>query len=379
MQPLSGPERSEEDTVYVIRDAPSVTMRAGLELLDSDLNVVEDLSDYLQDCTVSRGANNEIHGTARLKLTNPLSWGSAIVRPYMVLDSDGRTARFNLGAYYTSVPRYTTGQDTITYDVDCIDVLDILNTPVGESFGVSAGADTILSVVENILQNLGVTRYAIDATKSDVIPTTSTAWPMADATTWLVVVNDLLAMVGYRGIYSNWDGVLVCESYINPVDRAPEWEYTDDEVTSMHRPEIGVEQDVYGMPNRWVFINGAFNDGTDQPVEGAGVFIYQNDTIGVGSVDARGGRVITRLETIDASSQEDLEASAMRSINSQMSVLLKYAVETGPNPLHWHFDVISFTDGAVNGGTTTRLLETDWSLNLTEGSMAHAWTEIGGS
>jgi hypothetical protein len=373
MQTLVADVRSdltEADVIALIKTDPTMRVGAGMELLDRDLNVLLDISDNLEDGEVKRSNFATLHASCSFRLTTELAWGSAVVRPYMLVETDTRSARFNLGAYFTNVPDTVTGEDPRTYDVEGYDILEALDTSVGDSYALSAGTD-YLAAVQNILENQGYTRFNIDPARTGTTLPTDRGWPMADNVTWLRVVNDLLSAIGYRGIYSDWNGYLVCEPYQNPAERATEWTYDDGEFTAQLGPQQTVKHDYYATPNRWVGVRSNEIEG-EAPTEGDGIFIYTNEFEGETSVEAR-QRTITKRLDIEAADQEALEAAVMRQVANDMSVGTSINADTTPNPLHWHFDILEVTTKEIG---TVRVQQTSWTLNLTGGQMQHEWAVI---
>jgi len=355
---------------YLIRDSPAVTVSAGLELLDANLNVTADISDSLVGGTVSRASYAVLHGTASLELSTALDWGQAIVRPFYVMTDGALSARFNLGAYYTSVPTRDAGLATPTYTVSGFDILHNLNTPVGEAYSVDTGS-TYLSAVASILTARGSV-YVTDQTASASVLPSPKVWPFDDKTTWLAIVNDLLAAIGYRGIFSDWNGVLHCEPYRPPNQRAPEWLYDIGPLTSMLSVSRVVTEDYFDAPNRWVYYRSNNVDST-APVEGNGIYTYVNASTGPTSILARNGRVITAVRPVDVADQASLVSLATAGIDADLRLIRHVSLTTFPNPLHWHFDRVYVTDASLTG-TYSDVLVTNWSLPLDGSDMSQEWT-----
>ena len=221
MQPPTAPPRDAMTVAAVealIRDAPGLRIAAGCELLDMDLQVLADLTDSFAGGTVTRQSYANLHGSAELAIETALDWGTAIVRPYMLMSSATTTARFNVGAYFTSTPTTELGAEPIVYEVQGYDILDVLNSSAGEVYAVEAGAG-YLATVETILQDQGVTQYVIDQQAAGSTLPSARVWVMDENTTWLTIVNDLLGSIGYQGIWSDWDGKLRVQPYTSPALR----------------------------------------------------------------------------------------------------------------------------------------------------------------
>jgi len=374
MQPLLAPPRdtlTEATVVGLLRDAPALKVHVGAELLAQDLAVVEDISaDVKAAGRVSRASYATLHGTGVLHLARELAWGSAIIRPYLVLADGLGSARWNLGAYYTATPKRRVGQSPPVYEVAIYDLLHRLTFPVGESFAVAAGAN-YLAAIESILTSLGFTAALVDRSAAAAVLPAAKGWPISEQANWLTIINELLGAVGYQGIWSDWDGRLRLSPYHVPRDRAAEWTYEADVARVMYRPEQQeISTDLFEAPNRWVAVRNNDVSGP-APVEGNGKYTFTNDDFGPASVAARGGGVFTRMLFLDAADQAGLVAQATISIAADMSVPTTVAVATSPNPQHWHFDRVDLAGHEVLGDA--RLLSTSWTLPLDGGAMSHEW------
>jgi hypothetical protein len=364
MQPLVDPVRSDltdADVVALIQDSTAMTVSCGLELLARDLSVTADLSTDFAGGTVSRASYATLHGTAALSMSVLLDWGQALVRPNIVLSDGLIQARFNLGAYFTSTPHWDLDVTPPVYDVAGFDVLHGLSSAVGEVYAVDAGA-AYLTTVESILVAQGYTgAYVIDQQAIGSVLPTARVWLIDEQITWLTIVNDLLASIGYAGIWSDWDGRLQCRPYANPRERAPEWLYDTSSTTGMMTVSRTIEEDWFNAPNRWVGIRSNNVDSV-APAEGAGIYTAVNEFDGPASVEARGGRIFTRILPLDVADQAALIALTEQAIDADLRLKTSLSVGVAPNPLHWHFDRVLINDPAI--GAAVDMLVTDWTLPL---------------
>lgn len=383
MQPLArldavtGNALTDAQIVALLQDTSNVEWSAGLELLDMNLSVLDNLTDHFDGGSVTRANYATLHGTASLSIATELDWGTAIVRPYVtiagiVAGSGLLTARFNLGAYLTSSPQTELGENPVTHEVDGYDIIHVLNQPVGEAFVVADGTG-YLAAIETILTTQGITKYQIDQTNAGLVLESSKVWPFDDNTTWLNIINDLCDAVGYQGIWSDWDGLLRVQQYIAPTDRATEWLYTSDEATSMLAPKRVITRDLFDAPNRWVYY-WAKDPSEAQPVEGAGIYTYVNDSTGITSVEARGRVISAKPERIDVADQSSLVAAAQQRIEADLRLKTVVEVETFPNLASWHFDRVTIADTAL--GPIADALAVRWTLPLSGADQSHEWSLI---
>lgn len=374
MQPRNDSPRdslTSAQIVQLLQNEEAITITGGLEIVDINLTVVEDISDDLAGGNVERQSYADLHGSARLNITRVIDWGGDLLRPYVTVSGGDVSARFNLGVFHPTTPAHSLTESPPTFDVEGYDILLRLHQPVGDAYSLAAG-ETYLSKVETILLARGYTQYVIDQTAAATAAPDARVWAFDDQITWLTIVNDMLGSIGYAGIWSDWNGRLRIEPYQNPIDRAPEWTYTDDQATTMLSTKRSVARDFFATPNRWVIYRTNLVDGAT-PVEGDGIYTYVNDSVGDTSVTARRGLVITRTEGVDAADQPSLIARANQIINADMTVPTIVSVETSPNPLHWHFDRLFVQDAAAL--PVADVMCTQWSLPLppSTGDMTQQW------
>ncbi len=375
MQPLTGAPRdtlTAAQVTVLIRDAPATRFGFGCELLDRSLAVVEDITPDVQSGSVTRTSYADLHGSASLLIGRDLDWGAALLRPYVTVTSPATTARFNMGAYFASTPRTTYGRRPVVHEVEGIDVLDALRTPVGESYAVGVGVP-YLTAIETILVTLGYPAgaYAIDQTSALAALPSARTWVLDDNTTWLTIVNDLLGSIGYMGVWSDWDGRLRVQPYRAPLARQAEWVYDTGITTSMLSQQRTLERDLYNVPNRWVFYRSNTIEG-EPPILGNGIHVVVNESGGRSSVEGRAGRVITRPVPLDVADHASLVAAGQRVVDADLRIEAKVTLDTWPNPLHWHFDRVEVRDPDM--GPTAQALVTKWTLPFDGKKMTHEWS-----
>jgi hypothetical protein len=382
MQPPTDGPRAGFTTAqvqYLVENSSSFDVDMGMELLTGlDLTVDVDISEDVSAIQIQRNSLANLHASMTMSTVRLLNWGSSLVRPYITFT--GQTAagsalstmRFYQGVYFTDTPETDLSEIPPKYDVTGYDVLSILDDAVGDAYSVDTGVSP-LDTVEAILLNRGVTRYSIDPDARGSVLSSPLVWTMEDNITWLRVVNALLATVGYAGIWSDWNGVLQCKTYISPADRSPEWVMTSDVANTLLTQRRRIQHDYYDAPNRWVFYR-TNNTEDAAPIDGAGRWEYINDFRGETSVEARGGRTITKVLGVEAVDQASLIRAGQSVIDADMSIPTTIPIETAPFPMAWHFDKINVSDPIL--GASLDVLATSWSLNLDGSDMGWEWTRI---
>lgn len=376
MQPVLADPRGSDDPDIVtglIRDSAAVKVGRGLELVDRDLNVLDEVTE-LEGGTIRRNSYATLHGLADLPIARELDWGAGLVRPYITLASGLGSAKFRLGAYYLPTPRRDLGRSPELYQTQCFDYLQGLDARIGESYGIAAGTP-VLEHVAGILDLQGYTRYVIDqSAAAETVPSPGYAKPITDDPTWLGVVNDLLAMIGYAGIWSDWEGRLRVHPYLRPVERANEWYYDTTSDAGMLQTGRQVDDDYYDAPNAWTFYRNNLEEGV-QPVPGNGLFRYVNQSQGRTSVEARGDRVVPAPSVgLDAANQVALEAAAQARIDADMALTRRVYADVDLMPLHWHFDRVWVDDPAI--GPPFNALCTEWQIPLAGRTMQQTWAVL---
>ncbi len=243
------------------------------------------------------------------------------------------------------------------------------------SYAVGKGTP-ILALVEEILLQRGYTRYVIDQSRADAVAPDNHTWQLAERATWLTVVNELLGMVGYAGVWSDWNGYLRCHPYQRPIERPAEWYLSADPATSILGDDAEIEFDFHAAYNKWVGVQSNNLDDATPPVEGAGIYTMTNDNDGPTSIQARRGLTLVRREDFEVTSQADLITQVQAMADADMSVPTTIAVSTAPLPLAWHFDRYQVDDPAI--GAVSEVLGTSWRLPLTGERMTHTWSVLSG-
>ncbi len=370
MQPTTAPPRSglSAATVRSIIAAEAVTVRSGLERLSSTGAVEEDLSDYLLGGSVARSNYAVIHGSCALELALPLSWGIAEVRPYMELQSDAGTARFHLGVYRLSEPEVVAERPI--FSVRGEDRLTILNTAAGQTYRAAAGTNVVAEVGTILAAEAPTVPVYIEPTDHTLAQ--DVVIPLDAGTTWLQIVNDLLGRIGHRGLWADWTGAYRSGPYTSPSTSAAEWAYSSTAAQSILGQLRTATSDLFSTPNRWVFVRGAAGTVPDDTE----TYVVTNQGNGPTSIDARGGLVRSSVHFLETCGCEDsLQRSGDIIVERESRWATSFAVETFANPLHWHFDVLDYTDPSL--GPRRKVLSQSWTLPLDgRGMMQHTWKAL---
>lgn len=338
--------------------ADSVEIAAGLDLLNSSNVFMEDISDDLAGGEVARSNYAAVHGTCSLALMRELAWGRDRVRPWMQVSDGVTTARWNLGVYVLTTPDTKRGEEPVTWEVQGYDLLHLLQAGPGDTYVVTAGT-TYLAAVQGVVAASGVgATLRLDGTGQATTLSADMVWCLTeDGPSWLRIINDLLASIGYRSLWANHDGELRSAPYSAPASRPVEWTFdTSDDATNLVGEERTLTEDVWGRPNWWRFVR---KEMATKPTEGAGLYTVQNVSDGPTSQDSL-GRVVRKVVYLDAADQASLVAQGDRIVAEDKQVARRFEIEVDPLPIAAHFDIIELRDG----GAVDKCQVASWSLPL---------------
>lgn len=363
------------DQVRSLIEGCSVEIDAGCEAIDVTSGETTDISEFLMPSgsSVSSSVSAVIHRTCRLRLTVELPWATTLLKPYMTMSGGGCAARFDLGVYEPGTPTEAVGETPRTFDVEAYDRLSRLRWAVGSSYSVPSQTGALAAVTDVISDaqesGLGVT---FDGAVNDPLLTSDWIWPIASDSTWLKVANDMLSAVGYEPLWCDWQGRYRSAPLTTTAVRGTEWTYrANDPLLSIVEDGRRSARDLHPVPNRWVFVRRNMDQET-APIEGNGIVTFDNLDVGPASRSAFGGKVRTEVVELSAESHDALVALGQRQVESTLGLATHLEVQTGPNPLHWHNDVVRLVDSAED----SRWLVTDWELPLDGGSMRQSWRRI---
>jgi hypothetical protein len=342
-------------------------------------------------------------------MATELPWGSSLVRLFQTLTDNlsGLAARRNLGVFCLTAPDQVLGE-TVTlddgsqatgYTVSGQDRLYLLQRQIGSSWVV--GPDhSVLQAVAEAFAAAGLSGVQIDTTASAATTPGFMVWPLvatddtsstatgsvtlADGTTtdgsgpttWLTVINDLLALVAYRGVWCDENGIYRCGPYTDPGMRPSQFTFdadADDSTVGVSRTRT---QDLWKAPNTWVFIQSNLPDGV-VPADGAGIYYPPpNATDGPASESARNGLKWASVVSFTAADQASLVAQGDAQIAKDKRAGLTLQITTAPYPCAGHFDVFTYRDQAIPGGQV-KVQATSWQIPLNGDPVSWTLEQVG--
>lgn len=349
-----------------ILTAPTLVTDFGVDLLDDDDRPVEDISEHVQSLSVSRDLHADIHGSCDLTLTRDLRWGLDRVRPWFAVarSESGPWFRWNLGVFLLTTPEEAAGEEPRTRSVSGVDKLWLLQRAIGDTYVIPAGT-SYLDAIRKTLLDAGVTGGLwLQGDRQETTLDADAVWLLTDQeVTWLQVINDLLAMIGYTGLWADEAGRFRSEPYQPPVEVGSAWTFdATDVLTGVMGEDRKLSADVYDQPAWWRFVRKM----DTQPVEGDGVY----------TVDRSAGVRYPRRKTVflDAADQAALVAQAQKIVAEDTQNVRVRSMSSSPLPLT-HGDVVTVNDPDFGG--TVRAQVAKWTLT-DDGQMALEVEVLGG-
>lgn len=241
---------------------------------------------------------------------------------------------YPIGTFIPAMPSGQRARSGGLLSVELYDKLLVLfedRTPT--SYAVAAGA-VVTDVVRELIAAAGEELVSV----VDSTETTSAVTTWDPGTSVLTIVNDLLASIDYRALYTDARGVFVASPNIDYADRPTAWTLDDGARTGVYSEEYGDAQDLFAVPNRWVGVSRADGEtpsfvSTRTNEDPASPYSYQ----------AR-GRWITRTTTdVEASSQEALDAIIQRNLTDATTAIRIFEVSHAWLPFTLE-DMVIFED-----------------------------------
>lgn len=357
MQNLTASPREHltEAQVRALLTGPDVTITGGLDLLDTSSRFVEDISDDLVGGTITWDNRTPLNGSCRLSIQRELAWGRDRVRPYMVLSHAGVQARFNLGIFVLTAPDDNRGPDVPTYEVTGYDLLTLLQTGPGDTYVATAGT-TYLAAAQGIVTASGLNApLLLDGTlQATTIPATRVWALTSPLPSWLRMLYDLLAEIGYTPPWVDVDGNIRSSPYRDVTVRAPEWTLdTTDAATNIVAEDRSVTVEAGDVANSYRFVRSNM---TTTPVEGAGIYTPPTDAASIDTL----GRVIRKVVWLEAADQAGLVAQGNKIMAEDKALTRTIRLSIDPLPIMGMDDVFTFTDV----GQSEKIKAASWEISL---------------
>lgn len=387
MQPLlDGPRSTLTDRIVrrLLQSDSAIQITYGADALDSDFGEVADISEYVgSGGSIKSDITASIQRTCSLNIDADVtdtgwSYLSGFVRPFMSLRdmATGDEAKFHLGVYTLTTPQRVLGTVPATLAFSGYDLIYLLKQPIGDSYEVASGSDPAQAAADAI--SAAVPGAVVYTTPSETTLSQQMSWPFdaSQPTTYLEVIEKLLASIGYRGVWVDWDGNFRVEPFLDMQEAPFEWTFDLTAEANIISDARQQDIDLFDVANWFRFVMA---DLPDLPVEGQSQFTYEDASPSNPGSTMNRGRTIRHIESVTANSYDDLLDYAQRVIAATLAPGETFTVTSQPFPLAWHLDLIQYLDPALSpslptgAGGERRVVATTWTLPL-DGMSDMTWT-----
>lgn len=346
---------SYTDQERKVLTARQIDVDFGLELLDDDDRLLDEIGDDLIGGTVDRELYRAVHGSCDLSLL--ADYSGRRVRPWQSVTAAAGTVRRPLGVFLLTTPeRDQTDDDRDVWSTQGVDKLHTLQHQIADTYVVGSGT-SYLTAVRDAITAAGSTGLApyLDGTAVDATLDGDRVW-VCDPdvpVSWLRVVNDLLSEIGYRGLWVDRLGRFRSEPYRSPAVRATEWDFDlTDPRTSIVDPTRKLTRDSFDGFNFWRFVR----EGDVRPVDGNGRYTVDR---------SNGSQLRPRFERLQVADHAALVARGDQLVDADTRSTQLLEITTGPLPIVGHADVARYVDPELG---TLRVQTRTWRVDLAAGS-----------
>lgn len=293
--------------------------------------------------------------------TKDVDWFSDELRPDVIING----VTHHLGVF---LPASVTEQETDTGKILHVEAYDrswrIRDNYTESLLHLDAGLNYV-AVVQQLLTACGV--GLISAT-----PTTATLaearedWPAG--TSYLSIVNQLLAEINYNELWFDSDGIAVLEPASVPTAANIEHVLDDTNVDCLMLPAVSKQTDIYSAPN--VFICICSNADKSGPMIATSENTNPQSPL---SINRRGRRIARVIQVNNIASHDELQAYADRLRSQSMITGETISVQTGILPGFGLDDVT----GIRFGDLFAVCIERSWTMQLQVGGvMSHTLEKV---
>lgn len=179
-------------------------------------------------------------------LNNDVDWLSDEIEPVLIIDG----TEHPLGIYAVATKNDAENATTKSVNIEAYDRCWRLRDTKTEERLYFAASKTYQASIEEMLASCGIALYQFTPTSETL--GVSREWEIG--TSYLTIVNELLAEINYGQIYFNAEGIAILQP--EPEISAENIMHTLDSsnVNSLLLPEIEREMDIYNTPNVFIAI-----------------------------------------------------------------------------------------------------------------------------
>lgn len=309
---------------------------------------------------VRRTGSLEIYGD--VGSFNPLT---TKFRPWIEAQSPttGNWVRWHQGLFVSTLPAITDDGAWISRSLQLADKTHIWSKELDKHWIAPFNRNIVLFVREDVLVPIfGETKFNLPATdrvvEEDMV--------FEPGTTYLEMMNVVLEHGGFEPLTVDADGAAYTQDAEAFATKAPEHTY---EPGGAVRLESQVESLLPEVPNVLIFVA---QRGPTLPEEGNGIRTLKNQSVGPGSIDARGGEEVRHRVEVDArmgpTTDPNQYLDAIAHAEAQKYFAgggLRFKGQVGLNPRHDDRDVVALVKPRFGlNDATEEWLVTHWRIPL---------------
>lgn len=283
--------------------AGSRSVQWRFELLDRNLRVIDEADHKVMGFQAEWNLHATIRGggTCTWRDSRPVDWLAHRLRAHYQVSSRGRSLEWCVGTFLVESPgRTLTDANTQLEDLDLFDMTHRLAQQTSTAAAwVGKRGTNIIDRIRYLLDRAGIAHAIED---SDATFTSDMVWE--PGTTYLRMVNDMLAAAGFFACWADSLGVIRSTPHRPPAARGIAYAFQDDGHGLGFLPAVALNRDTYDIPNSVVAI-AATDDPDTMPLVATA-----DDMDSPVGVRARGWRKTHVEPDVPASSLTVLQARA---------------------------------------------------------------------
>ena len=283
------------------------------------------------------------------------------IEPILIIDG----VEHKLGVFLPATVTPSESAGAAQVQIEAFDRCWRVRDVYSEALTYFAEGTPYLTAIESLLTQAGITTVLATPTAA-VLAEAREDWNIG--TSYLTIVNDLLAEINYNPLWFNQDGVAILEPASVPTAANIEHTLDADNVESLIIPEISRQTDIYQAPN--VFVAYCANP------DKTGIWTATAENTNPQSPLSvqRRGRRIMKVERLDnIASEALLQDYVAQKRNNSMISGETINIQTALLPGYGVADVVALHYGEISAVCIDRA----WSMNLTVGgTMNHTLERV---
>ena len=295
-------------------------------------------------------------------IINPnVDWLSDELKPVLEIDGDESP----MGIYLPATMDVTENENSVYIHVEAYDRCWRVRDNRTESMIYFAAGTNYISAVTQLLVNCGVSSILATPT-TETLYSARQDWPIG--TSYLDIVNTLLAEINYKPLWFNADGLAVLEPALAPTAANIQHVLDKDNLSSFLLPQIRRTSDLYNKPN--VIICLCSTPDRSTPLKAIAENRNPDSPL---SIQRRGRRIASVINVNSIASQAALQAYADRLLFDTMTSDEVINVNTALLPGYGVADITALHYGDL----AAICIETGWTMSLEPGgSMTHTLSKV---